>query len=316
MSSTRPALIWSALAVVYVVWGSTYLAIRVVAESLPAFGPPAVRFGAAAVLLALGLVARRGPGVLRITRRQLVSCGLIGLLLLTVANGGVVLGESPGFAVPSGVASLIIALIPLLLVVVRAVTGDRPRVLTIVGVVLGLVGLAVLYLPGSAGGGRAIPLVGGLLVLGSAVAWAAGSYLSQRLPTPANPFVGTVYQMLAGSAGLAVLAVVRREPAPWTVPDVPVSAWVALGYLIAFGSLLSFTAYVWLLQNARLSLVSTYAYVNPIVALSLGALFVSEPLTPRLIFAAAVVLAGVAVVVSTERPSRERALETTQLEKT
>jgi drug/metabolite transporter (DMT)-like permease len=298
---TNPTSLWSALVIVYVVWGSTYYAIKVVAESLPTFGPPALRFGVAGLILAAGLTLRKGIRVLRITWRQLGSSVVVGILLLGAANGLVVLAESPGYSFPSGVASLVIALVPLILVVFRAFTGDRPSRRTIAGLALGLVGLAVLFLPGSAGGGS-IPLLGGLLLLVSALTWATGSFAPRWLSMHPNPFVSSVYQMLAGAAVLALVAVIRREPAPWGVPDVPVSAWIAMAYLVIFGSLVAYTAYVWLLQNARISLVSTYAYVNPVVALAFGTIFAHETLSLRVIGAAATVLAGVALVVSTERP--------------
>ena len=308
----RAALVWFSLGIVYVIWGSTYLGIRVVVESLPAFGSAALRFAVAGVVLGAILAARRGIRALRVSLRQLGAAALVGVLLLAGGNGLVVLAESPSFKLPSGIAALLIALAPLLLAVLRLTTGDRPRLTTIVGVLIGLGGLVLLFLPGitTAGittgngvaGGHAIPIAGGLIVLIAVVCWSVGSFATRWLPMPADPFVASVWEMLAGAAAMAVIAVVRREPPPWSVPDVPAKAWLALAYLIVFGSLVAFTAYVWLLHHAPISLVATYAYVNPVIALALGALLVGEALTAQVLLAAATVVVGVMLVVSTERP--------------
>jgi drug/metabolite transporter (DMT)-like permease len=318
----RAALVWFSLGIVYVIWGSTYLGIRVVVESLPAFGSAALRFAVAGVVLGAVLALRRGIRTLRVSPRQLGAAALVGVLLLAGGNGLVVLAESPSFKLPSGIAALLISLAPLLLAVLRLTTGDRPRVTTIVGVLIGLAGLVLLFLPGvttagittagittagdatanGAAGGHAIPIAGGLIVLVAVVCWSVGSFATRWLPMPADPFVASVWEMLAGAAAMAVIAVVRREPPPWSVPDVPAKAWLALAYLIVFGSLVAFTAYVWLLHHAPISLVATYAYVNPVIALALGALLVGEALTPQVLLAAATVVVGVMLVVSTERP--------------
>jgi drug/metabolite transporter (DMT)-like permease len=314
--------VWFSLGIVYVIWGSTYLGIRVVVESLPAFGSAALRFAVAGMVLGAVLAARRGIRTLRVSLRQLGAAALVGVLLLAGGNGLVVLAESPSFKLPSGIAALLIALAPLLLAVLRLTTGDRPRVTTIVGVLIGLAGLVLLFLPGittagittagittagdatanSAAGGYAISIAGGLIVLVAVVFWSIGSFATRWLPMPADPFVASVWEMLAGAAAMAVIAVVRREAPPWSVPDVPVKAWLALAYLIVFGSLVAFTAYVWLLHHAPISLVATYAYVNPVIALALGALLVGESLTAQVLLAAATVVVGVMLVVSTERP--------------
>jgi drug/metabolite transporter (DMT)-like permease len=154
---TRPALIWTALLVVYVLWGSTYLAIRIVVESMPPLTSAALRFAVAALVLATVLRLRRGPGALRVDRRQLRSAALVGLLLLAGGNGLVVLAESgpPGVALPSGIAALLVATVPLLVVLLRTLTGDRPRPWTFVGVTVGFGGLVLLVLP--TGGSGAVP---------------------------------------------------------------------------------------------------------------------------------------------------------------
>ena len=308
-----------ALAIVYVIWGSTYLGIRIVAASLPAFGSAAMRFGLAAIVLISALAVIPGRRVstrtgqrprstggwrrLRVTWRELAACAVVGVLLLAGGNGLVVLAESPQFALPSGVAALVISLNPLIMVVLRTVTGDRPALGTVAGVVIGLAGLVVLFLPGLGGDAdHAVPLAGGLLALGAVTCWCVGSFATRWLPMPADPFVATGYEMVAGAAAMAMIAVARGEQAPWLVPDVPTSAWLALAYLVVAGSLVAFTAYIWLLHHAPISLVSTYAYVNPVIAIALGVLFAAEVLTGQVVLAAITVVIGVVLVVSIERP--------------
>jgi drug/metabolite transporter (DMT)-like permease len=297
-------LIWTALAVVYVLWGSTYLGIRVAVESLPALTSASLRFVAAAAVLALVLRVRRGPGALRVDRRQLASAALVGLLLLAGGNGMVVLAESgpPGTAVPSGIAALLVATVPLLVVLLRCATGDRPRYWTFAGVSVGFLGLVLLVLPSDGSG--AVPLAGALTVVAAATSWSIGSFVSGRLPMPADPFVATVYEMIAGGLALFVLAASRGELRDFDPAAVTGRSWLALAYLMVAGSLIAFTAYVWLLQHAPISLVATYAYVNPVVAVALGALLAAEPITAQVLLGGAVIIAGVAVVVSTERPGR------------
>jgi drug/metabolite transporter (DMT)-like permease len=292
------------LAIVYVVWGSTYLAIRVTVETLPPLLSATARFSLAAFVLAAILLVRRGRAALRVRPRQLASAALVGVLLLAGGNGLVSIAQSgpPGTAVPSGIAALLVATVPLILILLRVGFGDRPKLATVAGVVVGLVGLAILVLP--AGGVPAAPVAGALTVVTAAVCWALGSALTGRLPMPDDPFTATVYEMVAGAAVLAVGGLIRGEHRGLDLGAVSARSWLGLGYLVVAGSLVAFTAYVWLLQNAPISLVSTYAYVNPVVAVILGALFVDEAITGRVLLGGAVIVAAVALVVSTERPRR------------
>jgi drug/metabolite transporter (DMT)-like permease len=303
-STVRPALIWTALVLVYLLWGSTYLGIRVAVESLPPLTSAAMRFTAAAGVLALMLRLRRGPGALRVDRRRLGSAALVGVLLLAGGNGLVVLAESgpPGVALPSGIAALLVATVPLLVVLLRTLGGDRPRLWTFAGVALGFVGLVLLVVP--TGGTGTVPVVGALTVVAGATCWSVGSYLSGRLRMPADPFVATVYEMVAGAAALGVIAAGRGELRGFSPAEVTGRSWAALAYLMVVGSLVAFTAYAWLLHHAPISLVATYAYVNPAVAVALGALLAGERVTTQVLLGGAVIVAGVAVVVSTERPRR------------
>ncbi|MCM0674211.1 EamA family transporter [Micromonospora phytophila] len=303
-ATAPPALVWTALLLVYVLWGSTYLGIRIAVESLPPLGSAALRFAAAGLVLAVVLRLRRGPGALRVDRRQLGSAALVGVLLLAGGNGLVVLAESgpAGVAVPSGIAALLVATVPLLVVVLRTATGDRPRSWTLGGVSVGFVGLVLLVLP--TGGADDVPIAGALTVVVAAASWSVGSFLSGRMRMPTDPFVATVYEMFAGATMLAVLAVGRGELRGFDPGAVTDRSWLALAYLMVAGSLVAFTAYVWLLHHAPISLVSTYAYVNPAVAVGLGALVAAEPVTAQVLLGGAVIVAGVALVVSTERPRR------------
>ncbi|MEJ8642639.1 EamA family transporter [Streptomyces sp. MS1.HAVA.3] len=287
--------VWTALALVYVVWGSTYLGIRIVVETMPPFLSAGARFITAGLLLA-GVVAwRYGPAALIATRAQLGSATLVGLLLILGGNGLVVLAET---SVPSGLAALLVAAVPMWVVVLRASTGDRPPPRTLGGVLVGLAGLAVLTSPGLSG---AVRLSGVLMVVVASVLWSLGSFSASKLTLPDNPFTGSAYQMLAGGAAAVVVGLLRGEQRGLDPAAFSTASWLALGYLVLFGSLVGFTAYVWLLQAAPLSLVSTYAYVNPVVAVALGALILDEALTWPIVVGGGIVVAAVGVIVSTER---------------
>ncbi|MFE2284089.1 EamA family transporter [Streptomyces sp. NPDC059443] len=294
---TSTARVWTALALVYVVWGSTYLGIRIVVETMPPFLSAGARFIAAGALLAALVAWRHGPAALKVTRAQLGSAVLVGLLLVLGGNGLVVLAET---SVPSGLAALLVAAVPMWLVLLRAGSGDRPAPRTLAGVVLGFAGLAVLTSPGIGG---EIKLGGVLLVLGGSLLWSLGSFSAAKLTLPADPFTGSAYQMLAGGAGGILVGLLRGEQHGLDPGSYSTASWLALGYLVLIGSLVGFTAYVWLLRAAPLSLVATYAYVNPVVAVALGWLILDEALTWPILLGGAIVVAAVCVIVSTERRS-------------
>ncbi|MFD3331428.1 EamA family transporter [Streptomyces sp. NPDC058700] len=287
--------VWAALGIVYVVWGSTYLGIRIVVETMPPFLSAGTRFVTAGLLLA-GIIAwRQGPAALKVTRRQLGSAVLVGLLLILGGNGLVVLAET---SIPSGLAALLISVVPAWVVVLKAATGLRPSAGGLAGVLLGLAGLGVLTLPGLSGDVKA----GGVaLVVVATFLWSLGSFSSARLPMPANPFAASAYEMVAGGLGGLAVGLVRGEQHGLDLGEVSTRSWAALAYLIVFGSLIAFTAYAWLLQAAPLSLVATYAYVNPVVAVALGALVLNEALSWPIVLGGAIVVGGVWLIVSTER---------------
>ena len=295
----RPApsllLVAVALGIVYVVWGSTYLGIRIVVEEADPLTAMGQRYTVAGVLLGALLAARHGTGRLRLTRRQLLGTAILGLLLPLLGNGVVSVAESRGAT--SGYTALLIAIAPLAIVVFRLVEGDVPRPRTLVGVLSGFGGLALLVLLGR-DGGDVIPLGPALLVLFAGTCWAFGSYIQPRLWLPEDPFVIAVYEMLLGGVLMTAAGVALGQHLSF---DYTARTWVALGYLVVFGSVVAFSAYVWLLANAPISLVATYAYVNPVVAVLLGWLVLDERISTTTFVGGAVVVASVAIVISSER---------------
>ena len=293
--------VWGALLIVYVVWGSTYLAIRYAIETMPPLLSGGIRFVLAGLILLVVVVAARGWGALRVSRAQAGTAAASGVLLLCGGNGLVSVAEQ---RVDSGLAALLVASIPLWIVVLRAVLGDRPGLATAGGVVLGFAGVTLIFLPGDSGD---TDLAYAALCVLASLSWAIGSLLVTRRPVPADPLTLTTIEMLAGGAVLFVAAAGHGELAGFSVAEVSGRSWLALGYLVVFGSLVAFTAYVWLLGNAPVSLVSTYAYVNPAVAVLLGALLAGERLTGAALAGGLVVLAAVAVVVTAESRRQHRA---------
>ena len=292
---------WTALGLVYVVWGSTYLAIRYVVESAPPLLSAGLRFLVAALLLTAWLLVRRGRAGLRATPRQLRGAAATGVLLLVGGNGLVTLGELAG--VPSSLAALLIAVVPLWVVLLRAGTGDRPPVGTVLGVALGFAGVAVLLLPGARPEGVALLPVAAILA--SSVLWSLGSFAATRVALPEAALLTTTVQMYAGGAGLVLGGLLRHESVADLSRTSTVSA-LALAYLVVFGSIVAFTAYSWLLGVAPVSQVSTYAYVNPVVAVLLGAVVADEPVGPATVLGGGITVLAVAVVVTEEGRRRRR----------
>lgn len=290
---------WTALGVVYVVWGSTYLAIRYAVDGgLPPLLTAGLRHALAAVLLAAFIAVRRGPGAFRATRRQWLTGGAIGLLLLLGGNGGVMLAEDAHL--PSGLAALMVAGVPLFVVALRWFARDLPSPRTLLGVAIGFGGLAVLLLPGSRPEG--VAAVAAVEVVAASVLWSLGSFWAGRTSLPRDPLVTAVSQMVGGSLGLFVGGILLGESG--TTVQVTGKAWWAFAYLVVFGSVIAFTAYSWLLGTAPVSQVATYAYVNPVVAVALGALFAGERLSVSSVVGGLVTLVAVFLVVSQERGKR------------
>jgi drug/metabolite transporter (DMT)-like permease len=287
--------VWSALWVVYIVWGSTYLAIALMVETMPPLLAAGARFIAVGLIVLPILAVKRGLSVLRPTRAQLLSAGFVGLML-PGANAVISVAEQD---VPSGLAALLVASIPLWVILLRRLSGDRMNTRSLAAVLLGFAGVALVVKPE---GGASI--IGPLACIGAALMWATGSFASPRIDLPRDPLVSTGWQSLLG--GLAVFAsgLIAGEggdihPDQWSTRSL-----LGLAYLITFGSLLAFTAYAWLLQNAPISKVSTYAYVNPVVAIALGWLVLDEPITPLTLIGAGIIVASVALVIRIESARR------------
>jgi drug/metabolite transporter (DMT)-like permease len=289
-------LVWTCLWIVYIVWGSTYLAIRVTVETMPPLLTGGVRFMVAGAVMYLVLLARGGLEKVRFSRNEVLPSLLIGGALVLGGNGLVMVAEQE---VPSGLAALIIAAVPLWVVVMRGVVGESIPRGTLIGVIVGFAGVALLLLPGGAEGERGG--VGGfLLVVLASLSWALGSFMSKRAELPDDPFLSTSLQMLLGGvlcipAGLAI-----GEAGEVHVSSFSGDSLLAFAYLVVVGSLLAFTAYVWLLQHAPISKVATYAYVNPVIAIFLGAIILSEDITVTILLGALIIVGSVATIVRRE----------------
>ncbi len=279
----------------YVVWGSTYLAIRIMVETMPPLLGAGVRFATAGAVFWAVLRLRGGAARVRVTRRQAGFALVAGSLLCFGGNGLVTVAEQE---VPSGLAALIIGVVPLWVVTMRKAEGDRVPAPTLAGVALGFAGLAVLVLPGDRPGDA--PLWGVLLIVAASISWAAGSYYSKRMDLPADIFVSTAFQMLLGGGAMVVTGLLVGEAGDVDIGAFSARSLGAFAYLIVFGSLLAYTAYTWLLQNAPISTVATYAYVNPVIAVALGALVLSEEITLTVLAGTVAIVASVAAVVRRE----------------
>ena len=298
--------VWTALWIVYIVWGTTYLAIRVVVDTMPPLLAGGVRFLIAGSAYWLVLRIRKGRDYMRVSPREHLSSAIVGTLLLLGGNGLVSIAEQ---SVSSSLAALLIASVPLWVVVMRKITGDRIAWSTLAGVAVGFAGVAWLVLPG--GRPEESTTFGLVTLILAAFFWAGGSFLSGRLHVPRDPFVSTSLQMLYGGIATTIAAVPRGEFSGIRFEEFSVSSVIALAYLITIGSWVAFTAYVWLLQNAPVSKVATYAFVNPVIAIALGWFVLDEQLTPTMLGAAAIIIASVAMIVRRETgPSpRERRVE-------
>ena len=292
-------LVIIAFGLVYVVWGSTYLAIRVGIESFP----PLLLAGSRHLLTGLILYPiLRWKSGLRPTAAHWRMSLITGFLLLGVGNGGVCLAER---TVPSGVTALLVATVSLWMVIVDWLRpgGTRPGARVIAGLLLGFAGLALLVGPKNIGGaGRIDPFGVGLLIIAS-LAWASGSVYSKHSGgLSGSPLMGVAMQSLAGGASLWIAGMLSGEVRALHLSAISVRSWVALGYLIAFGSMVGFTAYIYILKKSTATRVATYAFVNPVVALFLGWLLVGESINLRTVVAAAVILTAVLLVITAPHP--------------
>jgi drug/metabolite transporter (DMT)-like permease len=292
--------VWTGLWIVYVVWGSTYLAIRIMVETVPPLLGAGARFAVAGAVMVAVLAVRRGLAAVRPTRAQVLSALAVGILL-PGANAVITVAEQE---VPSNVAALLVGSIPLWVILLRTVAGESVSRRSIAAVLVGFAGIALLVRPGEQSGEATV--VGLLACVGGAVMWASGSFASPRLRLPADPLVSTGWQMLLGGIVITLAGLAAGEAPEVQLETFSARSLLALAYLIVFGSWVAFTAYAWLLQNAPISKVATYAYVNPVVAIVLGWLVLDELITGTTFLGAAIIVTSVALVVRTESPSRAR----------
>ena len=277
-SVTSGAVLWVNLLIVWIVWGSTYIGILLATETIPPFLGMGSRFLVAFLIMLVLTGLLRGWSALRVTRREFASASFLGVALLGVGIGTVGLAQD---YVPTGVMALIIASTPLTIVIWRVITGDRPSLLTLVGVFVGLAGIGWMLLPGGTrpvSGTDADVVFWSLMILISATIWATTSFFSVRLPKPRDSFALTTYE--------------------WD--QISARSWGGWIFLVTAGSVLAFSSFTWLINNAPISLASTYAYVNPLVAVLLGLVIFREAITSDVIIGLTVVLGGVILVVTGE----------------
>jgi drug/metabolite transporter (DMT)-like permease len=289
-----------AFAAVYLIWGSTYLAIRFAIETIPPYLMGGVRF-----LIAGGVLyaVLRWRGVRSPSRLQWRSTVIVGGLLLFGGNGGVIVAEQ---YVPSSLAALIVAMVPLWMVLLNWWWGDRvrPNAGTAFGVGLGLAGIVLIAAPGRSAAEGAVNPIGLVMLIGASLSWSIGSLYARKAALPSNALLSTSMEMLAGGALMLIAGLLLGQGAQIHFDQISVLSLSALGYLVIFGSLIGFTAYVWLLKVSTPARVSTYAFVNPVVAVFLGWLLAGEELSLRVLVAAAVIIVAVMLITLNQAAAR------------
>lgn len=282
--------IWIALLALYIVWGSTYLAIRFSVETIPPFLHAALRFLISGAIL---YIWRRMAGDPAPTLSNWKSTAIVGTALLLGGNGLVAWAEQ---SVPSGIAALMISTSPFWLVLFESLRagGSKPTWRSIVGLIIGFGGVFILIGPAEIIGGEgSFDTFGIILLLLAPLFWSLGSIYARGADMPKSTLLSTGMQMLTGAVALFIVSLVKGELNGFSVGLVSTRSWLGLLYLITFGSLIGFVSYGWLLHNAPVSLTSTYAYVNPVVAVFLGNLLADEPLNPRILIASAIIIGSV-----------------------
>src|SRR4051794_23253442 len=288
-------LVWTALGTIYLIWGSTYLAIRVMVETVPPLLGAGFRFLIAGAVFYAFLALRRGRAAVRFSGRELVAAGAAGTLLCFGGNGLVTVAEQK---VPSGIAATLIASVPLWIILFRRLSRDPINRVALLGVLIGFAGVGILMLPGERPAGLSIGPM--LVVVAAAACWAIGSYYPRRWPLPRDTMLSTSLQMVISGALMVAVGAVAGEFARVDVGSFSTKSIAGFVWLVTAGSLVAYTAYVWLLKNAPISKVSTYAYVNPVVAIFLGWLLLDETITGTIVVGATLIVASVALVVSRE----------------
>ena len=291
-----PAAVAAALATVYFVWGSTYLAIRVTDRTMPPLLMSSVRF----LVAGAALYAFASRGRARPTLQQWGAAAIVGAALLLVGNGGVAWAET---RLESGLAALLVAIIPLWVALMdRAFFGRRLSAPAVMGLVVGFGGVALLVRPG--GGGDVLAM---LALVGTTAAWAGGSLYARGAALPESPLLSASMQMLSASVFLGVAGLATGEASGIHGDSFATKPVLAFGYLVLVGSLVAFSAYAWLLKNVRISIVSTYAFVNPVVAVALGTFFLNEHIGWTTVTAGAAIVVAVVLIVTARPPAQRRA---------
>jgi len=284
--------IWFALIALYLVWGSTYLGMRIAIETIPPFLHGAIRFFISGIIL---IVWQRLAGEPLPTLRQWLSCGVIGMLLLVGGNGLVSWSEQ---TIPSGIAALIVGAVPMFMVIAEAIRprGHKPTIKAITGLCIGFLGIYILVAPSHHLNGDSLNFYGVGALLLACMFWSIGSVYSKSAELPSSAFMTTGAEMLMGSVGLLLMSILTHELPTWHLANVSTRSIYGLIYLVVIGSMIGFGSYIWLLKHAPISLVSTYAYVNPVVAVLLGNWIANEPLDPHIWIATAIIVGSVVLI--------------------
>jgi len=295
---------WLSLWTVYIIWGTTYLAIAISIKTMPSLAAMGLRFLVASVLLALWVGFRQGWHELRVTKREFWSTALLGGLLLGVGIGTVSLAEQ---YVPSGIVALIIAAMPLWISIFRVIAGDRPTKLSWSGIAIGFIGVGLLLRPGQVKTPEGVTseqlLFWMMAVLLANLIWAFGTFITPRFQIPKNSLMFTTVQMFAGGVALLTAGMIHGDSLDQFF-HASAYSWFAWSYLVVVGSVIVYSAYLWLVGNAPVSMTSTYAYVNPVIAVILGALVLSEPISLPMVLGASTVILGVILVITAESKAK------------
>ena len=305
MNSSTKTKVAIGLGIMYVAWGTTYIGIAFTIETMPPLLSMSFRFVAASLALFIFIGVKSGWDSLRLTRKQFFNSILLGILMLGVGLGTMALAEK---VVPIGVASLIVAAMPIWTALFRTLDNDRPKRSSLLGIIAGLVGIAIIMLPGQTiarpdADGQNVTLWMFIILFGN-LCWSLGSFIAPRMETPSNPLVLSTYEM-AGAAGALFIAGMIHQESMSDFMDASARSWGGWIYLVTVGSLIGYTVYTWLLENAPITLVSTYAYVNPVVAVALGIVIFNEALTTNILVGGFIVIVSVAIVVAVESVKKQ-----------
>jgi drug/metabolite transporter (DMT)-like permease len=288
-SKAKLALAFAAL---YTIWGSTYLAIKFAVETIPPYTMSGARFIVSGLIL---YVASRWRGTPAPTRREWRDAVIVGALLLAGGNGAVGWAEQ---RVPSGITALLVASVPMWAVLIDWIRphGKQPSLVVSIGLLIGLAGVGILAAPEFGSGGSSAVAVGAVVLILGSISWAAGSIFSRQSARPSSALMSTALQMIGGSAFLLLIGVALGELGRLDPAAITLKSFLGWAYLVTFGGLIGFTAYSYVLRETTPAKATTYAYVNPIVAVLLGWAFANEPITMQTIVAAGIILAGVAMI--------------------